>query len=128
LILENDRTFSEPLLFAYFNSKKHNSFPKETLEEIVQGYFVEREPLKIKFSYNKNGIAYIPNKGYYNRDNELLEPILEVEGLEVVKELHPLMHRYLFEYYKGHITNPTPSYETNWKMHIDTLEKALILL
>lgn len=128
LNLDDTKTFSEPLLCAYFNSKKYNSFPKEILEEIMQGYFLKKEPLKIKYSYNKNGIAYIPNKGYYNRHNELLEPILEVEGLEVVKELHPLMHRYLFEYYKGHITNPTPNYETNWKRHVDTLKKALILL
>lgn len=29
LNLEDDKTFSEPLLFAYFNSKKYNSSPKE---------------------------------------------------------------------------------------------------
>ncbi len=34
LNFENDKTFSEPLLFAYFNSKKHTPFPKEVLEEL----------------------------------------------------------------------------------------------
>jgi hypothetical protein len=33
---EDDNTFLEPLLFAYFNSKKDNSFPKEMLKEIFQ--------------------------------------------------------------------------------------------
>src|SRR5690606_38334836 len=124
LNLEDDKTFSEPLLFAYFNSKKHNSFPKEALEELMQGYFTEKEPLKVEHSYNKNDIAYIPNIGYFKKEqSEPFEPVLEIEGLEVVKELHPLLHRYLFEFYKGHITNPNPDYESVWHNHIATLEK-----
>lgn len=124
----DDKVFSEPLLFAYFNSKQYSFYPKEILEEIMQGYFTEKEPLKMEHSYNKNGIAYIPEMGYYNHNKELIEPTLEIEGLEVVKELHPLMHRYLFEYYKGHITNPNPDYESDWKNHVATLEKALKVL
>src|SRR5690606_40863073 len=65
LNLEDDKTFSEPLLFAYFNSKKYNPFPKEVLGELMQGYFITKEPLKIEHSYNKNGTAYIPNIGYF---------------------------------------------------------------
>lgn len=128
LNFEEDKTFSEPLLFAYFNSKKYSAFPIEVLEEIMQGYFTEKEPLKIKHSYNKNDIAYIPNVGYYNQNQEKTEPILEIEGLEVVKEHHPLLQRYLFEYYKGHVTNPNPEYVSVWENHIATLEKALKLL
>src|SRR5690554_3764517 len=129
LNLEDDKTFSEPLLFAYFNSKKYNSSPKEILEELMQGYFTEKEPLKIELSYNKNKVAYIPNIGYFKKgQSESFEPVLEIEGLEVVKELHPLLHRYLFEFYKGHITNPNPDYESVWKNHSTTLEKALKLL
>src|SRR5690554_7106043 len=124
----DDKVFSEPLLFAYFNSKQYSFYPKEILEEIMQGYFTEKEPLKMEHSYNKNGIAYIPEMGYYNHNKELIEPTLEIEGLEVVKELHPLLHRYLFEFYKGHITNPNPDYESVWQNHIATLEKALKLL
>lgn len=129
LNLEDDKTFSEPLLFAYFNSKKHNSFPKEALEELMQGYFTQKEPLKVEHSYNKNNVAYLPNIGYFKKEQSVpFEPVLEIEGLEVIKELHPLMHRYLFEFYKGHITNPNPDYESVWKNHIATLEKALKLL
>ncbi len=40
---ENDNIFLEPLLFTYFNSKKYNSFPKEVLEEIMQGYFLKKK-------------------------------------------------------------------------------------
>ena len=129
LNFEDDNTFSEPLLFTYFNCKKYNLFPKEVLDELMQGYFTEKESLKIEHSFNKNGVAYIPNIGYFKKgQSEPFEPVLEIEGLEIVKELHPLMHRYLFEYYKGHITNPNPDYESVWRNHITTLEKALKLL
>jgi len=128
LNFEDDKTFSEPLLFAYFNNKKHSAFPKEVLEEIMQGYFTEKEPLEIEHSYNKNNIAYVPNVGYYNQNQEKTEPILEIEGLEIAKEHHPLLQRYLFEYYKGHVTNPNPEYVSVWENHIATLEKALKLL
>lgn len=50
---EDDNVFLEPLLFAYFNSKKDNLFYREMLTEIMQGYFVEKEPLLIKESFNK---------------------------------------------------------------------------
>lgn len=94
LNLEDDKTFSEPLLFAYFNSKKHNSFSKEILEELMQGYFTQKESLKIEHSYNKNNVAYLPNIGYFKKEQSVpFEPVLEIEGLEVIKELHPLMHR-----------------------------------
>lgn len=129
LNFENDNTFLEPLIFAYFNSKQYNPLPKGVLEELMQGYFTKNESLKIEHSYNKNGIAYIPNIGYFKKGQpELFEPILEIEELEVVKELHPLMHRYLFESYKTVTTNANPDYETTWHDHVETLEKALKLM
>ena len=129
LNFEDDKTFSEPLLLAYFNSKKYNPFPKEVLGELMQGYFITKEPLKIEHSYNKNGTAYIPNIGYFKNGQFVpFEPVIKIEGLEVLKELHPLLNRYLFESYKGHITNPNPDYESVWQNHIVTLEKALKLL
>lgn len=128
LNFENENTFSEPLLMAYFNSLKQGDFPKEVLHEIMQGYFSEKEPLQIEFSFNKNGIAYVPNVGYFNTKKELVEKPIEIEGLEVIKELHPLLHSYLYEFYKGHITNPNPVYHSVWQAHIETLEKALKLL
>lgn len=129
LDFEDDTTFLEPLLFVYFNSKKLNIFPKEILNEIIQGYFREKEPLEIKHSYNKNSIAYIPKIGYFEKNSPTpIESILEIEGLEVVKELHPLMHRYLFESYKGEITNPNPNYKSVWSKHKNTLSQALFIL
>lgn len=99
------------------------------LEEIMQGYFMAREPLQIKYSYNKNNIAYIPKIGYFEENNPTsIASILEIEGLEVVKELHPLMHRYLFESYKGEITNPNPEYNSVWSKHKNTLSQALLIL
>src|SRR5690554_1211298 len=88
LNLEKEDVFFEPLLFAYFNSKKHLRFSKEILEEILQGYFNEKRPLKMEHSYNKNGVAYIPNIGYLKKgQSEPFEPVLEIEGLEVLKEI-----------------------------------------
>jgi hypothetical protein len=120
--------FLEPLLFAYFNSKKDNLFSKTMLTEIMQGYFVEKEPLCLKESFNNNGIAYVPNLGYFDKFEKKNEDILKVEGLEILKEIHPLLKPYLFEYYKGHITNPNPDYESVWQNHVSTLEMALKLL
>lgn len=128
LDFESNSVFLEPLLYAYFNSKKHIPFSIESLIEIIQGYFIQKEYLKMEKSYNKNSIAYLPKIGYFNTEKELIEPILEINGLEVVKELHPLMHRYLFEYYKGHITNANPKYDSIWRDHILTLQKALKVL
>ena len=45
---EDDNIFLDPLLFAYFNSKKDNLFSKDLLTEIMQGYFVKKEPLLLK--------------------------------------------------------------------------------
>ena len=73
---DNDNIFLDPLLFAYFNSKKYNLFPTEMLEELMQGYFIEKEDVKIIYSYNNEGIAYIPNLGYFRKENTTpFEPI-----------------------------------------------------
>lgn len=64
---EDDNIFLEPLLFAYFNSKKDNLFSEIMLTEITQGYFIEKEPLLLKESFNNEGIAYVPNLGYFDK-------------------------------------------------------------
>ena len=51
---EDDNVFLDPLLFAYFNSKKENMFSKDMLTEIMQGYFIEKEPLLLKESFNND--------------------------------------------------------------------------
>jgi hypothetical protein len=67
LDFEDDNTFLEPLLFAYFNTKE-NLFSKGALNEILQGYFKIEEKIKIKYTFNKNEIAYIPKIGYFRKD------------------------------------------------------------
>lgn len=67
LDFEDDNTFLEPLLFAYFNTKE-NLFSKDALKEILQGYFKIEEKIKIKYTFNKNEIAYIPKIGYFRKD------------------------------------------------------------
>jgi hypothetical protein len=67
LNLEDQDAFLEPLLFAYFN-RKENLFSREALKEILQGFFKKNETIKNEYTFNKNGIAYIPQIGYFRKD------------------------------------------------------------
>lgn len=126
---DNDSIFLDPLLFAYFNSKKKNGFPKETLNEIIQGHYINKEPLSINHSYNKNKIAYIPNLGYFEKDSTtMLEPLLKVDEFEIIKDPHPLLDSYFIEYYKGHILDQNPKHNPNWKSYYQELEKAITII
>ena len=95
---DNNNIFLEPLLFSYFNGKKENLIPKEALEEILQGYFVKKEKIKIKYSFNKIGIAYVPSVGYFKKGDSV--PFEDIKlifntGIELVK--HKIIHlRYVF--------------------------------
>jgi hypothetical protein len=81
---DDDNIFLEPLLFAYFNSKKEYLFPTAMLEEIMQGYFVKREEIKIDYSFNKNNIAYIPSIGYFRKgESTPFEPIQIIENTNI---------------------------------------------
>ena len=89
--LNDNNTLLEPLLYSYFyfNSKKDGSFPKKMLNEILYGYFIEKGKLKITHSFNKNGIAYIPQVGYFKKgETTSCEPILKEGDFEIVKEVH----------------------------------------
>lgn len=126
---DEDDIFLEPLLFAYFNSKKSNLFKKEMLEEIMQGSFKESETVKLEFSYNKNEVAYIPNIGHFKKgENTPYEPILKMWDFEILKEVHPVMERYFIEYYKGHIVNRNPLYNSVWQENHKELEKAILII
>jgi hypothetical protein len=81
---DDDNIFLEPLLFAYFNSKKSNFFPNDMLKEILQGYFLEKEEVEIKFSYNSSNVAYIPNIGYFNNgEKKCFDPIFIIENTQI---------------------------------------------
>ncbi len=123
---EYDDIFLEPLLFAYFNSKKEGLFPKKTLQEILQGYFTEKEALKIKYSFNKNNVAYIPYLGYFKKgENTPYEPILKQGDFEIIKEIHPLLEKYFIEFYRGHIVNYKPNHNSVWKNNYKEVFKAI---
>lgn len=129
LDLENETIFLEPLLFSYFNSKKDSSFPIEILQEILQGYFRQKEKITIKHSYNKNGVAYIPQVGYFKKgESSPYEPILIRGDFEILKEVHPTQEKYFVEFYKGHIVNHNPEHNSVWKDHYEELFEAIEIM
>ena len=112
---EDDNIFLEPLLFAYFNSKKDNLFSEIMLTEITQGYFVEKESLLLKESFNNEGIAYVPNLGYFDKNGSKIDDILKIDAFEILKTSHPLLEKYFVEFYKGHIVNANPNHNSVWE-------------
>lgn len=125
---DDDNVFLEPLLFAYFNSKKDNLFSNDLLKEIMQGYFVKKEPLYLKESFDKKGTAYIPNLGYYDKNGLKVDEILKIDAFEVLKTLHPLLDRYFTEVSKGHIINAKPMHNSVWQENYKELENAIELI
>ncbi len=121
--------FLEPLLFAYFNSKKDNLFPKNILEEILQGYYLKKEKRKIEYSFNKDNIAYIPKVGYFRKGEQVpYEPILIQGNFEILKEVHPTLEKYFIEFYKGHITNKNPEHNSVWEEYHEELFRAINII
>ena len=68
---DDDDVFLEPLLFAYFNSRNENLFSTAMLKEIMQGYFIKKEEIEINYSFNINGIGYIPKLGYFIKGEKI---------------------------------------------------------
>ena len=65
---ENDLAFTEPLIFAYFNS---NSNVKPTLEQILWSYFKDQDKSgTFEITGDKSGIIYIPEYGYFIIDHK----------------------------------------------------------
>ncbi len=92
---ENDNIFLEPLLFAYFNSKKSNLFSDAMLTEIMRGYFIEKAPLLLDESFNNEGVAYVPNLGYFDKLGHRIDDILKIDAFEIVnaysdETVHPI--------------------------------------
>jgi len=125
---EDDNIFLEPLLFAYFNSKKNNTFSESMLTEIIQGYFIEKEEFLINESVDANEIAFVPNLGYFNKEGKILENLLKVDEFEVSKTCHPLLESYFVESYKGHTVNQKPLHNSVWNENYKTLEKAILII
>jgi hypothetical protein len=83
LDFEDDKTFLEPLLFTYFNNKKKEGFSKEILEEIMQGYFTEKESLKINHSYGKESLSYLPELGYFNKSGQKVQECHIIKNTQI---------------------------------------------
>jgi len=128
LDFNDDAAFQEPLLFIYFNSKGHYSFSVEILYEILQGYFIKKEDLLIKESLDKNGIAFVPNLGYFDKKGNIVENLLKVDEFEILKTCHPLLESYFVESYKGHTVNAKPLHNSVWKENYKTLENAILIV
>lgn len=128
LDIEDDTVFLEPLLFAYFNSKKEGLYSNSLLTEIMQGYFVETGHLLLNESYNDEGIAYVPNLGYFDKLGNKNDDILKIDVFEIVKVNHPLIEKYFIESYKGHIINIAPKHNCVWKDNYKELEKSILII
>ncbi|WP_445717555.1 hypothetical protein [Flavobacterium sp.] len=89
---EDDNVFLEPLLFAYFNSKKDSLLSKDMLTEIMQGYFIEKEPLLLNESFNNEGIAYLPNLGYFDKNKTKVDNIFIIQNPSIELLIHPIVH------------------------------------
>lgn len=89
---EDDNVFLDPLLFAYFNSKKDNLFSIEMLTEIMQGYFIEKEPLLLNESFNDEEIAYVPNLGYFDKNKTKVDDIFIIQNSSIELLIHPIVH------------------------------------
>lgn len=101
---EDDNTFLEPLLFAYFNSNKEVAPSKGILEEILQRYFLDKER------------------------RTLNETALKVGDFEIIKVIHPLLKKYFRESAKGHVTNENPEHNSVWEEHYQELFKAIDII
>ena len=98
LTLEDERIFMEPLLFAYFNEKSAFDFADETLTQLLQGYFINPKPIQLENLYNAEGIAYVPNLGYYKREQEsTFKPLDKIKNstIELLRCAPPLFPRIL---------------------------------
>lgn len=58
--------------------------------EIMQGYFITKEPLFLNQTFSDEGIAYVPNLGYYNRNSELIDEINIIENTKIELLIHPV--------------------------------------
>jgi hypothetical protein len=59
------------------------------LIEIMQGYFVEKEQPYFTESINREGIAYVPNLGYFGKTGNKVDELLVIDKLEILKICHP---------------------------------------
>lgn len=89
---EDDNIFLEPMLFAYFNSKRDSQFSQKMLTEIMQGYFIEKVDLLMKESRSKIGIAYLPKLGYFDENKSMVDQITNFKNTDIELITHKIVH------------------------------------
>lgn len=89
---DDDDIFLEPLLFAYFNCKNENLFSSSLLNELIQGYFIQQESLILRESFNNEGVAYVPNLGYFDNQCNKIDDIFKVQNTTIEILIHPIVH------------------------------------
>ncbi len=130
---DDDDVFLEPLLFTYFNSKETEKFTSNELTELMHGYFIKKKSNhKVQKFFNKHNISYIPNIGYFNKnDDNPFESINLIEGtkIEIIK-YHLSLLDYVFS-----TANEETSYleqiiidDFLFQRNIPFLSKALCLI
>lgn len=106
LNFEDDTIFSEPLIYAYFNNKKENPTTQVTLTEMLQGYFIPKEPLLLEESFNKYGIAYVPNLGYFDKTNKKIDTVFIIENTTIELIKYPIVHlKNIFKDFNDNVLN-----------------------
>jgi len=107
---ENDKTFLEPSLLAYFNEKEGCEFPDEMISEYLQGYFLKKEEIQANHTLNHFDVAYLPEIGYVKKDQkQTFLPVVYIEdtSIEILRYPIPLFKRIMDipeetqEYYDG---------------------------
>lgn len=138
--------FSDPLLFSYLNNKSDILFSAEFLKEILQGYYIKKEKIVLNHSFNALGIAYIPQIGYFKKEEEsFFTPIEMIKNtkIEILKYSHPLIDiifksaseetindknflidQYLFEKNITFITNAFHFIQLSSKTHFNLIEQS----
>ncbi|MEM9549361.1 MAG: hypothetical protein AAGA77_25540 [Bacteroidota bacterium] len=81
---DNDDTFLEPCLQAYFSEKEALNLPDEVIAEYLQGYFLEKEEIQTNHTANHFDIAYLPEIGYVRKgEKQPFSPVQLIEGTKI---------------------------------------------
>lgn len=102
LDFDNDAIYCNPLLYAFFRHKTIKTFEEKQetkiFEELLQGYFVDKEKTKLETLFNFDDIAYVPNVGYFRRnEQEKFASTFKLENssIEILRTTSPVLQSIL---------------------------------
>ncbi len=98
--IDDDDFFLNPLLFCYFNTKNDSLKNNINISEMLQGFMQNIVNYKLKNFFNSENIAYIPNIGYFNKQE--LKPFensiyVKDSKIEVIKYPSFLLEKILIQ-------------------------------